>query len=91
MVLGPNTKNLEPKPKYGTKRCLVECNLGSSAALYHPLNEDGDKVGTQLLVKVIIYPGGKDLNPGFLISRLVKTFSIYKNDYISVTKVCNSR
>lgn len=63
MVLGPNTKNLSPKSQYGTKRCMVECNLGSAAALYRPLDPTNlEKTGTQVLVKVVIYPEGADLN-----------------------------
>ena len=79
MILGANTKDLDPTPKYGTKECVVECNLGAAAALYRPvLDEDPanvpakadwyveegglKKVGCQLLMKIVIYPEGTDLN-----------------------------
>lgn len=57
MIIGPHTKDEGPHPLYGTQRCRVRCNLGPSASLYE--NANGQ---TQLLMKVVIYPNGMDLN-----------------------------
>lgn len=81
MVLGPNTIDLPPTPKYGTKNCRVECNLGSAAALYRPLSSSSGEVPCQLLVKVVIYPEGASLNleqggPNASVSEITGLISI---------------
>ena len=61
MIVGPETKDNDVDPHYGTQSCNIMCNLGPAASLW--LSSAGV---TQLLMKVVIYPTkeGVKLNLG---------------------------